>query len=74
MASALEVVLGPNGLVNDPRGSRCGARCEPISSTVEGLLFVLGHGDDRPGNELNTLDSFDVVRASGADGIECHVR
>jgi glycerophosphoryl diester phosphodiesterase len=37
-------------------------------------MLVLGHGDDRPGNEMNTLASFDVVRGSGADGIECDVR
>jgi myo-inositol-1(or 4)-monophosphatase/deoxyribonuclease-2 len=37
-------------------------------------MLVLGHGDDRPGNEMNTLVSFDVVRVSGADGIECDVR
>ena len=37
-------------------------------------MLVVGHGDDRPGNEINTLASFDVVRGSGADGIECDVR
>ena len=39
-----------------------------------GGMLVLGHGDDRPGNELNTLVSFDAVRESGADGIECDTR
>jgi len=37
-------------------------------------MLVFGHGDDRPGNEMNSLVSFDVVRGSGADGIECDVR
>lgn len=37
-------------------------------------MLVLGHGDDRPGNALNSLESLEEVRASGADGIECDVR
>jgi glycerophosphoryl diester phosphodiesterase len=37
-------------------------------------MLVLGHGDDRPGNELNSIASFDVVRGSGAHGVECDVR
>lgn len=35
---------------------------------------VFGHGDDAPGNELNTVPSFHRARASGADGVELDVR
>jgi glycerophosphoryl diester phosphodiesterase len=37
-------------------------------------MFVFGHGDEQPGNRINTLDSIDVVRRSGAGGIEGDLR
>jgi glycerophosphoryl diester phosphodiesterase len=42
--------------------------------TVGIVMLVLGHGDDRPGNELNSLASLDLLRRIGVDGIECDVR
>ncbi len=35
---------------------------------------MYGHGDDTPGNELNSLPSFQRARAAGANGVELDVR
>jgi glycerophosphoryl diester phosphodiesterase len=37
-------------------------------------VLVLGHGDDEPGNELNSRESFHAVMATPADGVELDVR
>lgn len=38
------------------------------------IVSVLGHGDDTPGNELNSRASFHAVIDGGADGVELDVR